>query len=604
MLTLISIFASSLSAAPRTVLTELFTNTGCIPCGEANPALDEIFSRHPTSMAVIRYHVNWPYPYDPFYLENPTENSARVAYYGVGSVPNLRVDGVINGGYQYENWESLILQRAQQPAPLTLTLVVTLDTLTGTGTLQTTLSPESPVSSSHLRLRYVLVEDNVFYEATNGETLHQQVMRKMIPSTEGVPLPPLTPGQTLQDSQVFQVESSWDPRNLEVVAFVQDDSTREVHQAARRYLLPLPRIRFHHYTIQDPDGLPEPGETFPLSLYVVNVGRGPAEGLVISLDALTPFLIITPSALSFDSLDIGDIGTSQQPYQVAISASAPDSFGTWIHLTATSADGSTSQDSFFFLVDLTPGLFEDGEHGDSMWRRYGGYGIWHLTDHRAHSPTHSWYSGIEGAWYYFNDADLSLESPYFLVGPNTALHFWQWYQLEANADFGYIEVTQNGWLWTRLDQVTQSSNGWTETTYDLSPYTGTPIKIRFRLVTDEDVALEGWYLDDISTEQVQVRENPVAVTPLRVSLSSVFYNEGPVLYFFSPIPGVYRVRIYRSDGVRIASSSLEIPSAQNLWTVRLLPQKSLPSGVYWIHVSGPVGQPRIFKVLYLDEKKE
>ena len=128
----IFVLVGSLQSAPRKVLAEMFTNTSCPPCGPANPALDDVYQRHRNIMTVIRYHVWWPSPYDPFYQKNIEENTARTNYYGVSGVPNLHIDGLIDAGYQYANWEDEILQRAQIESPILLEITLSYDSTTRT----------------------------------------------------------------------------------------------------------------------------------------------------------------------------------------------------------------------------------------------------------------------------------------------------------------------------------------------------------------------------------------------------------------------------------------------------------------------------------------
>ncbi len=66
------------------------------------------------------------------------------------------------------------------------------------------------------------------------------------------------------------------------------------------------------------------------------------------------------------------------------------------------------------------------------------------------------------------------------------LRFWERYALEANADFGYVEVSVNGGTtWSTIYFVTGTELGWREERIDLSAYAlQTNVRVRFRMQTN------------------------------------------------------------------------------------------------------------------------
>jgi bacillopeptidase F (M6 metalloprotease family) len=98
------------------------------------------------------------------------------------------------------------------------------------------------------------------------------------------------------------------------------------------------------------------------------------------------------------------------------------------------------------------------------------------------------------------------------------LTFWTWFEIEKDYDYGYVAVsTDNGDHWktlptsatTALDPNGQNlGNGYTGTSggdkpswirqeADLSAYAGKQILLRFEVVTDGALALNGMAVDDI-----------------------------------------------------------------------------------------------------------
>lgn len=124
----------------------------------------------------------------------------------------------------------------------------------------------------------------------------------------------------------------------------------------------------------------------------------------------------------------------------------------------------------------------------------------------AYSGSYMWYSGRG------NNLEHILTSQQFTL-PETApiLSFWTWYDMEPGQDVGSVEVsTDGGATWAGLEGnltvivdnwwpvLNGNSGGWVETTYDLEPYRGISVMLRFRYVTNDSKVSTGWAIDDIS----------------------------------------------------------------------------------------------------------
>ncbi|MBU0496893.1 MAG: immune inhibitor A [Candidatus Thermoplasmatota archaeon] len=132
---------------------------------------------------------------------------------------------------------------------------------------------------------------------------------------------------------------------------------------------------------------------------------------------------------------------------------------------------------------------DDAESTMSLWFCEG----FTSSTKRAHSGTHSYRSA------YLNEETSAITSTEpFLVSDGMILSFWCWYDIEANWDFAFVEVSTNGRIYDILDSFTGTSGGWVEKQYDLSAYAGKSIVFRFRYTTDANTLEEGFYIDDIS----------------------------------------------------------------------------------------------------------
>jgi immune inhibitor A len=142
-----------------------------------------------------------------------------------------------------------------------------------------------------------------------------------------------------------------------------------------------------------------------------------------------------------------------------------------------------------------------------------------LMGDETRSGKYQWWSnrGDEG--------DATLTRSFDLTGLDWAtLHTWTWYDLETDYDYAYVEVsTDGGQSWTFLaNEYTTTANPsdnsygpaltgtsgsgskpeWVEQTFDLSPYAGGAVLLRFEVITDDAVNRPGLCLDGISIPEL------------------------------------------------------------------------------------------------------
>ena len=80
------------------------------------------------------------------------------------------------------------------------------------------------------------------------------------------------------------------------------------------------------------------------------------------------------------------------------------------------------------------------------------------------------------------------------------LSFWHKYSI-ASADYALVEISTDGGVsWSEIDSwySDKYSSSWNMEQYDLRPYLGMQVKIRFRLREGNVNESDGWYLDTIS----------------------------------------------------------------------------------------------------------
>ncbi|MBL7931912.1 MAG: Omp28-related outer membrane protein [Bacteroidia bacterium] len=228
-------------AQNRVVLIEQFSNSSCPPCAAVSPSVYAYANANPTEVVVVAYHTLFPYNNDSMYFENPVEATQRVNFYGVNAVPYSILDGNVYNGSTSSfvgNISNLVNNRLNTAARFDIeALGLSLSGNVLSGNFRFT-STDSQNSSENLVAQLVVIEKNVLkssYAASpgaNSETEYGYVMRKMIPDASGTAL--INTFQNGSDDINFNWSLSHikDLSQLRVVAFVQNNDTKEVYQAA------------------------------------------------------------------------------------------------------------------------------------------------------------------------------------------------------------------------------------------------------------------------------------------------------------------------------------------------------------------------------------
>ena len=245
----------------RMVLAEVFTGAGCGPCAGADVAFDAAMERYPRKdLAVVMYHVHIPRP-DPMTI---TETTARYKSYGENGVPAYAIDGKKNTGGDSRTMAQWVFDRFQKDLETDLETAaearVKIDASLSGSTVKVSAAVDNVKSESKdLKVQIVLVEKEIHYLGENGIRFHPMVVRafggekgegyKIEANGKGTFDASFDLEGTGKDirKQLDEYEAKGhrgepfkfsakkdqiDPADLAVVAFVQDDKTRHVLQAA------------------------------------------------------------------------------------------------------------------------------------------------------------------------------------------------------------------------------------------------------------------------------------------------------------------------------------------------------------------------------------
>ena len=247
---------TEVSAGNKLVLCELFTGSSCPPCVGADVATGALEVTYPkTQVIVLRYHQHIPGP-DP--LTNSDSEDRFTNYYRGQGTPTVLLNGApVNnvGGYLpnspdiYRGLRTLVNKQLETKA----TIQVDVKARVVNDTLQLLASvtglDQLGDEAKDVRLRVVIAEDEVHFLAKNGVRGHEMIVRRMVGGPggtepkdgklsikESIPLAELRSSlsnylKKYEDDEGIEFPAKpLDLKRLHVVAFVQNDESREVLQ--------------------------------------------------------------------------------------------------------------------------------------------------------------------------------------------------------------------------------------------------------------------------------------------------------------------------------------------------------------------------------------
>ncbi len=316
-----------------------------------------------------------------------------------------------------------------------------------------------------------------------------------------------------------------------------------------------------------------PGGIITYTLTVTNTTGGTITGVTIT-DDLPANTTYVPSSASDGGTESG--GTVTFP---AVTMNANDVI---TRTFSVQVDGNLAGGSYSVLDDV--------ESGNAYWTESAtnaGLGIWSITNTSSNSASNSWFAPDNDS---NNEQYLTL-SAFISPSGTTELSFFHLYDTENNWDGGRVQISTNGTSWTDLGSLmTQNgyngvvdnstpafsgnSGGFIETIVDLSSYAGQNILIRFWMHCDVTIGGNGWYIDDVTINGLQVvipnTANVVTNEGFNVDgilLNPTILDEAPDCepvkdYAGSVTSGTYQTStLITSDGIIDGSSNVQFLSS-------------------------------------------
>ena len=222
----------------RNVLLEHFTNTSDDDSRIATALVNTITENKREDVINIQYHTNFPGP-DPFYESNPGDVSARVLFYGLIRVPYTFIDGGTRKEYANLFDNDLVKIDSNDVSRRSLInprFEISLNTSVYGGILSLggQVTALEDINAENLTLYLAVTEkENSDITGENGETIFYNLFRKFIPDAGGINLRKTwLSGENISLSdQTWLIENIKNSADIEVIAFIQDNITKEIYQA-------------------------------------------------------------------------------------------------------------------------------------------------------------------------------------------------------------------------------------------------------------------------------------------------------------------------------------------------------------------------------------
>lgn len=214
----------------ESVLVEMGTATWSSSCANEAQIIEQM-KADGYEINVVNYHLN-----DPF--SNMYANQ-RAGYYQVQNIPYPIIGGqtIVPGDYDaYVN-----AYEDSYNTPSSFTISATGEFLEDTLFLELAVFKVAEYESDSISLLLALTESNIVYEWQGSSQLNH-VERAMSPGSTGIPLD-FSETNYLEIEAQFLFEGEWNPENMDLVSFIQNDTTKEVLQCHAEHLnafAPLP----------------------------------------------------------------------------------------------------------------------------------------------------------------------------------------------------------------------------------------------------------------------------------------------------------------------------------------------------------------------------
>jgi hypothetical protein len=312
----------------------------------------------------VEYHTSGPF--------SNADGVTRFYYYSPPGVPTTWVDGIyefIGGGTgNYTQYRNAFNIRKNVSSPFIINLDGDFNPQTNSGYIIAEIIAEG-IPPSNLWLRYAIVETDIEYTWSGGDTLYF-VERDMFPSATGVSIS-MSQGDTIVDTQSYSFDPEWNFINSYIAVFIQCDTDKEVQQAAK-WSIPInvPNISIVDKEIDDSsgdnDGRADPGETVNLILSLYNSPPFmPATNVSATLSTGDPDINITHATSNYPDIPVDStVDNSSDPFTFSVDPGASVHRVQFILNISAQPNNYSDSDTFELMIGRPDIIFIDNDAGD------------------------------------------------------------------------------------------------------------------------------------------------------------------------------------------------------------------------------------------------
>jgi hypothetical protein len=176
------------------------------------------------------------------------DSDARILYYAIGGYPTLLFNGttaLVGAGLDAVNgsqYDPVVQSMLDDASPLRMEITSAVFNGANSSLTMNIVCEEPIANVAQTNIRVAVVEDNLVYSSTT----YQNIVRDVLPQ---VALTADTPLETQQVTIPFTADPAWIPANLRLVAWVQNDATKDVLQSCNSR--PRPDYSLRYYALGD-----------------------------------------------------------------------------------------------------------------------------------------------------------------------------------------------------------------------------------------------------------------------------------------------------------------------------------------------------------------
>ncbi len=288
-------------------------------------------------------HTWWPNAGDILYLHNAAQHQTLVPLWGYDYTPHFWMDGNVDLGSDPSDYTSMMEARKDvlSPGCINLNWRASDSTVVACVDVQEPLDP-----AGDYRLKVCITEDDYYFAGGNGHNTHNQALRRMLPDTDGIVID-AAPGPQCFEVPV-EIPAYWNPDNLNITAFLQDEVSWRVWQTSTGDMDSLQGRLIIDPHLSSVDILDGP--------FTVAMNIEPSQSPVKGVDVLVEF---DESVVRLDSIMAGTWITDSGLSHFFYDYTADDN--TIIHFSTAFLDSARGDDGHLVTCHFTPLAVGDTE---------------------------------------------------------------------------------------------------------------------------------------------------------------------------------------------------------------------------------------------------